>query len=464
MNPSRILLVIISITLCSCAGHMVTSTEAPITEVKQGISYYLPKRLHKLTVTRKLRTINDGKIEKAIAVKLKALAEKSEAELKFLKLKGAFENTPGNEMDDGRTAAKKSFHLASGTYKAAKKAYETADNKAKEALEEYLEKNCKKEDNGCNYQISLKVEPLQLVPDEVFHFVAKLNHSIFRADDLKIDTTISGLLNSTTAKGTDKTGDVIVALAKSVAMLTGWPGMPPMPIKTVFESVPSVEADQEVCKAVPKKVSMILNLAKEAEVKKFNTLIEDLVRGHKYQVDISGYGVDHDNSNKPNPPISPEELPRAESCFDDQGFPKTCDFSNGLFYRRELPYLVKLIDEPDGTEKKTIVSVLAFMPNASPITQVEFEAGRLVTSDYSVTFKDGMLVSKSAIRQSEALALASLPLEVAKAVVTVLTDFVQLRVNYTVQKTELATKQKALLDALEGLRSAKERASQGEAE
>ncbi len=453
MNYKILSISIFSISLISCSSQMIISRDAPITKVKMGTSYYLPKRLHKLTLTKTLEIKNNSDAEKKIANKVNIKNEANKAKIKFEELRGVGKLTPSGK---GKDSAIKEAHISEGKYKYMENMSAIADKGAASALEKLKET----EEKNCIYKISMKVEQLALVPDERYSYIAQLNHSYFRSDDFKINTTTSGLLSSAFAEGEDKTGDIIVAIAKTIAIAFG--GFTPPTIPPLNMLLDPPKDTDKTCKSNTIKNVGIVDLSKKDEVNNFVTLFTKdvgLPKLNDLKLSVSGYGV-HINDN-----LDLNKYDEDKHCSLYKG-KAICpikdkkiigydykDFYSGLFYRRELPYVIKLEGE------KIFDTALIFMPNASPISKVDFKAGMFVTSKHDVTFENGMLTSKSSNRPSEALGLVSIPLDVAKGVVGVLTEFIQLKINYVSNNETLATKEKALIEALQALKEVSEKKS-----
>ena len=84
------------------------------------------------------------------------------------------------------------------------------------------------------------------------------------------------------------------------------------------------------------------------------------------------------------------------------------------------------------------------------------ENSRLKEDLSQVRNENGMLKDRDVDRPSEFLALVTLPIEVSRSVMTILTDFIQLRVDHSSAETQSVEAQTKQLEALELLKDAVE--------
>jgi len=119
-----------------------------------------------------------------------------------------------------------------------------------------------------------------------------------------------------------------------------------------------------------------------------------------------------------------------------------------LYYRRDQPYLLTIYDAAEATAAYTLVSAaLVQTPNASPIERLSFTTSAAVSTRQSAQFSDGMLLSTSSARPSPVLALASLPLQIAKAIVSIPSALFQFRIDSTRDQARLSQAQTEAIKA-----------------
>jgi hypothetical protein len=103
------------------------------------------------------------------------------------------------------------------------------------------------------------------------------------------------------------------------------------------------------------------------------------------------------------------------------------------------------------------VSVVATIPDSSAAFVLPAHAGAFTTSNLSFGFKDGMPTDFGEHQPSELAAITGLPVQVAKALISIPAQMLQLRVNYDSQASALidakTTELKAQLDQLKAQRA-----------
>lgn len=172
--------------------------------------------------------------------------------------------------------------------------------------------------------------------------------------------------------------------------------------------------------------------------------------GPEFSVKVVGRHLDDDQFS------ATRKLPRND-------FSLTAETSApGLLYRRVLPYVIS-ITQKYADEPIPIQSALVMLPNEGPVSVVPYTAGPFVKTVHDVEFKDGLLTKWDANKPSESLAVVRLPVELAKASVSVLTEVFKLRVDLTNQKTSLLEAQKAQIEAADALRKLKDEIAQTQA-
>lgn len=107
----------------------------------------------------------------------------------------------------------------------------------------------------------------------------------------------------------------------------------------------------------------------------------------------------------------------------------------GIAYRPLLPYAVRVEDN----NSKNVTDIVVLLPNDSPVLQLVPRRSALVTRKTSITFEKGVPTAISFDRNSTAVAWASLPLDMAKAFLSVPTELVQLKFNYASTNSQLQT-------------------------
>jgi hypothetical protein len=441
----KIMILFVSFLLISCST--VKSNMVDGQNIQEGISYFLPKRLHKVKITANLITADveserkaKEAFEKAAEAKRKAKEECDTAESEYKKAEEIAEIAVGEEA---KKEADKQKGIALANLQVKKIALGEACKKETETyekLKKVLESTQDASQNKCNYLVKFSVEPQTLVPDHNYGFVAKLKHIPSRTDTLKLTTTDMGLLSSGESVSADTTGSILAKLAQAIisfGVQIPLPSVPPVALR-----VKKIEE-----KRCPEslEIDSIVDLSNSADIKQLNARLQEI----NMRLQVCGYHTD-------------QKCDKLEdSCeLKVTGPSKVEHYGNdGLFYRRELPYLVKLLEFKEtkkcdqGSEqivKESTVraDALVLMPNLSPITRLDYPAGLFATSKQKVDFNNGMLVSYNAERPSEILGLVSIPADIAQSMISALTQFFRFRIDYSSSQIELAKKQSELIDVL----------------
>ena len=81
-----------------------------------------------------------------------------------------------------------------------------------------------------------------------------------------------------------------------------------------------------------------------------------------------------------------------------------------------------------------------------------------------LVFKQGLLVEHKVNKPSEALAVASWPVDALKTIASIPAEWIQLKIDTTNRDTQLINAQKALIDAQTALIEARSKALEAQAE
>jgi hypothetical protein len=130
--------------------------------------------------------------------------------------------------------------------------------------------------------------------------------------------------------------------------------------------------------------------------------------------------------------------------------PGSLDSADGVYYRQNLPFLVKVQTAPDGdSDKGTLTSTLLWSPVNSPTFFLPVSRGLFADAESTFAFEDGVPTQIKYTTDSEATAVLKLPAEIASsyfaAVGTLFSQFGQNSANQQKQlenmvKLELAKK------------------------
>ncbi len=437
MKKLLLVFLVTTSTLTGCASFIQTK-HASLVSINTGISYYLPKRMHRLIVTAENLNAKkeEEKFKEAEDNFLTANKEAKQLEAKMKNLKSIAANTPGEEK--AKKKAVEAAQTAEGIYLAAKEIADKAKNDMDTAKNRYDQVKAEKDSEQCNYSIAMSIIPQALEPDTQYPFLLKLNNSPLRDDELKIKTTQTGLLTSTEVTSSDRTGDIAVEISKAIAMFG-------IGIPTSVPTQYSLLSQKKVGTCYPSilKHDQIVDFGSSADIQ---IIFKD----------SSGFPVKNKNGEYVVPPslkltIDTPRKTELGSIYDTDAELKEASYPlkghYGILYRRDTTYLTNLWATIDGVDT-IVTSEQISMPNLSPVTLVPFEYLSLVTTKNNAAFENGMLVSYDTNRPSSALALANLPARVAEGYINALTNFLQLKFNYSSKAIDAVNKEKELADLL----------------
>jgi hypothetical protein len=142
---------------------------------------------------------------------------------------------------------------------------------------------------------------------------------------------------------------------------------------------------------------------------------------------------------------------------------------SGVCYRPVVPYSIKVtpsaVVTPPKPGAKGSISVLPegiqeiyMLPNRSPVVCLPIDRVPFVTSKFKVAFEDGLLTEMSSDKPSEILGFLQIPLTIARAIVSVPGELLQVKVTNTGNVAKAAESEKKAFETLQAL----ERSKRGE--
>ena len=291
--------------------------------------------------------------------------------------------------------------------------------------------------------VTLTVLPVSADPDA--RFVANLNHWYTRDDDLKL-TVQNGLLASGTTTSTDRTPDIIIALAKTVVAFSGGPSTTPG-IRRFNFSAPKA-GRQDICREFTAVVEFdpTDNTPLAGSARTPPNGRRSLPWARQLLLEISDYTLELDAgpSERQTDGQTVPTQPRKEGA-------STADSLQGLAYRMPAPYWVSLLTKSAGncllTPDQQRQTVSLNLPDPTQTFVLPSQAGPFTKSVTTHAFKDGIPTEFSTTRPSEILAVANLPLDVARAIISVPTEILKLKVDYNNQAQALTEAQSKILQS-----------------
>ena len=266
-----------------------------------------------------------------------------------------------------------------------------------------------------------KMELLPAEPDVNHRFVARLRHNWLRDDTVKLKVSPAGLLTSANIVAADRTADIIVEIAGIIGLAGGAPG----------SIGPQAMAPGGAPGCEPRTIIEIFDpAAKDVE----STVNRKIANGSPFRLKIEDAPTQLDSSD--------ETVAKALSGAR-QG---------ALFYRSPAPMKLMLTRDfptgPEGAMQTHIVdAAIVMVPQAGPVSFVPANSSAFVKTVDDVTFVDGAIASWDPTRPSEILEVVRIPFKVVSAMVSVPTQFLKLKFDYSSQAKGTAAAQVAEIAA-----------------
>jgi hypothetical protein len=425
MKKNTLLLLITTITLCSCTTFPINSIRTDnSTKAQDGYSYYLPKQLIDINITGK--PVIRSNIEKNLkAAKAAIASSKTEKERAKSVIKNLDKLIAGI-VSLGNSAVKQ---IAEKKLEAAKlKIAEDSLASSKKLASDLEAQLLLVQGDQCIRKYEVIVKQLPAFPDPEQHIVLTHLHKSTSSDDYKITTNDKGLLSTSTITRDDKTSEFIIELSGAISGV---------------DALADEQESNNDCRETYKFHTILA-----PENINDNTKLNALETQANIKISIDSFIK--------NTEIAEIIIP---SSNENDTKEKKIAKCQGLYYRRNLPYTLtveKVVDE----ENLPIHTTVMMFPNG-PINCLPFKASRFVKTVHDVEFTNGMLTSWHLNRPSEGLELIKIPVKMAKAIVSVPAEIIQLRVNLATEESNLIESQQTQIKALEALRALQESIENG---
>ncbi len=260
--------------------------------------------------------------------------------------------------------------------------------------------------NGESYRLKQSVIA---VKDNKAHLQVGFNLSPTSDDNISV-TYEKGLLKQISATATDKTSEILVQIAKTIGAFR------------------DAGADQPIA-------SYDFDPFDYFDALRINNIIRSNYPGSCVEVEIS--------PNIWSPGCGAKSLAKGkrsrdafEAAVKIDVFPSV---SPGIYYRRAVTHRVHLVE--NGRTKEIVSQPFA---NQSPAFQVDISRTLFVTRETTINFTDGELTSVGVRKDSEALAIAKLPLSIVNAFIAAPVDGLLQRQKVAEARAKLLTEQSNL--------------------
>lgn len=424
--------------------------------VQKGVAYFLPKQKLRITAVRTIKPLPDlAKARKdyaeartkrdgadAAARASAAAAAAADAEVEALKkttpppspaVIAAAEQRAAQATLDARADA--------AALAAATAAFAKADAELALRLEEPHLKTVPET------KIELKI--LDAEPDPEALYYATPRHGITRDDTLKIVVGPNGLLASSNVVAEDRTDEIIVEAAGAAALFLRGPSG--VALSSARTAAPKTEKECPRENTEPLTFEIVVDPADLADT-----------------ANTAGTADKADTAKAADTAKTAKAAKaRLEACFGYRitAEPAVYEKSNfamearpsypGYAYRARIPWTITLSryhgpdckgDENCKSDEKDFVvekAIVALLPNGGPVAYIPIKAAPFVKTVNDVTFKDGSIASWDNTRPSEALEAVRLPVKVAKQILSVPTELLQLKVDLSSKEKAIAEVQAA---------------------
>jgi hypothetical protein len=296
-------------------------------------------------------------------------------------------------------------------------------------------------DAACKVTDHLSAELMPLVADANSRYIAALKHHAFRSDVLAITTTAAGLLSSANGTATDQTGAVLVALVQSQAATAAGNGRN---LALISNTLGVAKPPLQKCTVTPAKITQILDPKNDDQLARFQSELNQILGDGPYVLKCSSFIA----QNSINVPYASRRDKKNASDSHTSAIDAPYVFA-GLAYRRNQALVLSLL-----RGAATVADLTLELPQGAPIEMLKLDAAFGTVVTLNSVFENGMLISYTNNRPSEALAIASIPFTVAKAALEVPATLLKLKITNVDENNKLNTSLRAQICADEKLAAA----------
>lgn len=256
-------------------------------------------------------------------------------------------------------------------------------------------------------------------PDPESLYEVELNESIFSDDSVVFEITQKGLLTYVSGKSKDQRGALIGKIAE-----------------LAVEIGKAVALDEEEVKRVLLKVSIDPTASADStgktEVEKVSARVSELTNGELA--------------------VGFTPLEASKSIIDK----KCSECTSGIRFRPLLPYGVTVT-----RNGKAISSGIVLLPNQAPIFSMTLARASFVEKETKITFLDGILTKYEITKPSQALGFIQIPIDIAKAIVSIPSSILQFKIDQTTQQKNFDVAKREAIEAQAALGAARGGQGQG---
>lgn len=449
------------VVTASCATIVTTTKQEAEAPHVEGVTYSLPMKLVKVTLTRRAVATDALKSAAASLEKAKGAAQEAVSRQQASKSAAEVAAKTATELEASKPKtpvaikAREQADLLAAESVVAER--EATGAKQKQVLAEALYENLAASAGARKYEDEISLTEMPAIPDPAHRYVAQLSHWVTHADTLKISTTESGLLKSVSGTSTDKTGAILEDTAKAIiAGIKAAVGLPGVRTESLQRS------QSKPCSTLPSFLTKTFSneyTFNPPDVNNVNCTLEKL--GSTFRISATMVPqpktVSDAASSSPTHPGATGSktmgLPANEQSVASATPAGSCRCFKGLVYRRPVrwEFSIKQFDLDTHVDVRT-QSIL--LPNNGPVVVASMETSPFIATSYDVAFQDGMLTKWDVDRPSELYAAVQIPLNILKDIIALPTQLLQLKIDYSSKDTDLLKSEKNRVEAATALREA----------
>jgi hypothetical protein len=248
-------------------------------------------------------------------------------------------------------------------------------------------------------------------------FVLNYNALATSEDDVKVSIGPNGLLTKVNVSSEDKTGAIVLKL---------------------------VELGEYVAKAIA--------FAETGQTTVFDATFDPFnpVESERVRVGLAAFGYAYHLFRTDGSEVDPEAEPVSPTRM-------TSPSASGIAFRPVFAYPLVLDQGPSSRKRsrksfgKPIATATVLLQNEAQIMTIPITRAAFVKKITYLGFDNGLLTEVDINKPSEALAFMDIPLAIAKAIVDIPAQIVQLKFNFAKANTDLLTQQRLEAQAQQAL-------------
>jgi len=411
----------LSVVLSGCQSSIsssVYSTKAQKGSIGEGIAYSLPRQDLILKIERKKQSRSS--LEKDIEAAKSALNVAANS-LKTLEAKLKRQTIL---RDNAVKAGANGETIEKLTLEAELLALEVALSKKikgeKKSLLELTQKNLATfKEKLSPWKDIITLSASEPYPSSNHQFRAILNDNTFSSETIEIKISSDGLLSGGTTTSEGQVDDIIVSTISAINAIKGG-GTPEVYSKSINLDVQNTTSG--ACKIEP---------------------IEEIFI-HTFSVDNNHWDDDLNNALQKTSFCYSVGLFNAPNSSPDL----SADSFNGLLYPSKRLFKLRIVNTQTA-EFVAEPSVVAIDP--SIISFINLDKAHVATNKYEFEFEKGLLTRFKAEKPNEVVAFLSIPVDVAKAIISVPTEILQLKIDYSSKEEAYLNAQKLVIEAQQSL-------------